>query len=316
MAEYATRLANSQDTIDRMRRTDALGLTPSGNPTLARSGLRPDGGGAVTVNSGQMSVSVSAFSAWIDGTASDGQVGYPVFLDAAKTLSIAAGHATLVRVDTVVAQVRDTAYDGSGSTDFRVLVVQGTPGAGAPALPASAIPLRDISVHAGASAGTGGLTAANLSTDRRQYVTALGGVLPVASSTERDALSPKVRGMTVHRADTDRLEVYNGTTWVPYAPASSVPLMRVGTVTISSGGLAAGAQATVTATFSTPFPTGVVPTVTATGAGFVSGSAPVVVRAVDTISESSCRIVLVNTSTSSATFTNLPLQYIALAMPI
>lgn len=216
MAEYAARLANSQDTIDRMRRVDALGLTPSGNPTLARSGLRPDGGGAVTVNSGQMSVSVTAFSAWIDGGASDAQVGYPVFLDAGKTLAIAAGHATLVRIDTVVAQVRDTAYDGSGSTDMRVYVVQGTPGAGAPALPQSAIPLRDISVHAGASSGTGGLTAANLSTDRRQYVTALGGTLPVASQAERDALTSLQNGSVVYRTDVDRLEVKTAAGWTPY----------------------------------------------------------------------------------------------------
>lgn len=239
MAEYAARLANSQDTIDRMRRVDALGLTPSGNPTLARSGLRPDGGGAVTVNSGQMSVSVTAFAAWIDGGASDAQVGYPVFLDAGKTLSIAAGHATLVRVDTVVAQVRDTAYDGSGSTDLRVYVVQGTPGAGAPALPQSAIPLRDISVHAGASSGTGGLTAANLSTDRRQYVTALGGILPVASAAERDALTALQSGALVYRRDVSALEVFGGSSWTRVSAPPRVSVARAAAQSIANGGYTA-----------------------------------------------------------------------------
>lgn len=213
MAEYALRLANSVDTIERVRKGDALGLM-TGGVFLARAGLRPDGGGAVAVVNGTMSVSVAAFAGWVDGGVSDAQGGYPFFLDAGKTLAIAAGHASLVRVDTVVAQVRDNAYDASGFTDARVYVVQGTPGAGAPAVPQSAIPLRDISVHAGASSGSGGLTGANLSTDRRQYVTGLGGCLPVSSQAERDALSAGI-GQHVYRLDTTAVEVLTATGWVP-----------------------------------------------------------------------------------------------------
>lgn len=245
MAEYAGRLENSVDTIDRVRRIDALGLTPAGNPTLARSGLRPDGGGAVTVDSGLMSVSVTAFAAWIDA-GSDGAVGYPLFLDAGKTLAISAGHATLDRVDTVVAQVRDTAYDGSGSTDARVYVVEGTPGAGAPAVPSGAVPLQDISVHAGASEGTGGLTAANLSTDRRQYVAGLGGLLPVASQAERDALAA-YDGMPIYRRDKDAIEIWNGASWDRFN--KSPGLIQTGTAVVSLSG-------TLTGTASFTFPTG------------------------------------------------------------
>lgn len=234
MAEYALRLANSQDTAERVRKGDALGLTPGGI-FLARAGLRPDGGGAVAVVNGTMSVSVAAFAGWVDGGVSDAQGGYPFFLDAGKTLAIAAGHASLVRIDTVVAQVRDTAYDGSGFTDARVYIVQGTPGAGAPAVPQSAIPLRDISVHAGASSGTGGLTAANLSTDRRQYFVGLGGTLPVASQAERDALVLPQKGATVYRGDTDRVQVYNGTSWQTYLPQSALPVIQYGSTVTGTG---------------------------------------------------------------------------------
>jgi hypothetical protein len=91
------------------------------------------------------------------------------------TLTVADGHATLARVDTVVARVRDNAYDASGFTDADVVLVQGTPGAGAPTLPTNCVPLRDITVPAGASAGAGGLSSSNLGTDRRVYLnTAIG----------------------------------------------------------------------------------------------------------------------------------------------
>lgn len=216
MAEYATRLTNGQDTAARMRRSDLMLLAPNGNG-LARAGLRPDGGGAVSINGGTMGVTVQPFTAWVS-SASAAQGGYPVVLDAAKVLAINPGHATLVRVDTVVAQVRDTTYDGSGFTDLRVLIVEGTPGAGAPALPATSIPLRNINVPAGASAGTGGLVSGNLGTDRRTYISSVGAPQAVASQAARDALPGIGSGMVVYREDTDVLEVYNGSTWDVWQP--------------------------------------------------------------------------------------------------
>jgi hypothetical protein len=103
-------------------------------------------------------------------------------------------------------------YDGSVLLDADVVVVTGTPGAGAPALPTNCLPLRNVTVPAGASSGTGGLVAGNLSTDRRTYVSGLGGVVPVASQAERDAL-PALDGTVVYRTDVDRFEGRSNGTW-------------------------------------------------------------------------------------------------------
>lgn len=204
MTVYATRLANGTDTRERLRKSDAFGLFASG-PGAAREGFRPDNGGAVAVVAGTMTVTVAPFTAWVDGTVSDLQGGYTFVSDATETLTVAAGHASLPRTDVVIAEVRDTIHDGSGSTDARVRLLQGTPGGGVPALPVNTLPLRNVVVPAGASAGTGGLAAGALSTDRRVYTTGLGGVLTVASQGERDAL-PATNGLVVYRKDLDAFE--------------------------------------------------------------------------------------------------------------
>lgn len=225
MTVYATRLTNGTDSRERMRHTDALGLFPGG-VGVARGGLRNDGGGAVTVNAGTMTVAVAPFMAYVDGGVSDAQGGYTFVSDAAETLTVSPGHASLSRTDVVIAEVRDTAHDGSGSTDARVRILEGTAGAGTPALPINAVALRNITVPAGLSAGTGGLASGNLGTDRRTYTTGLGGVLTVASQSERDAL-PAINGPMVYRTDTDRLEYRAATGWEELDAHSdeSVPLL-------------------------------------------------------------------------------------------
>ena len=216
MTVYALRLENGADTATRMRFGDALGLVPNGTPLGARSGLRPDGGGTVAVTAGSMQVTVDPFAAWIDGTASDAQAGYPFLSDAVVTLAVDPGDATQARVDTVVARVQDNAYDAGGATVATVELVKGTPGAGVPLLPANTIALRDVNVPAGASAGTGGLSSSNLGADRRKYISSLGGILPVASATERDAL-PTLNGQVVYRFDTGKLQVRTGAGWLTVA---------------------------------------------------------------------------------------------------
>lgn len=214
MTEYALRLANSADTAPRVRSGDALSLLAS-NALRSRGGVRAGSGGAVTVVNGTMTVQVAPFMCWVDATVA-GQVGYPFVCDATKTLTIAAGHATLARTDVIAVVVREAVFDGGGTTAATLEVVQGTPGAGVPSLPAAAIALRNISVPAGTSVGTGGLTAGNLSTDRRQYVVGLGGLVPVASQSEQDSLVT-YSGLPAWRTDTKSLEVYNGTKWVQVA---------------------------------------------------------------------------------------------------
>lgn len=242
MTAYALRLANSQDTSTRMRFGDMLALAAAG-PLQARNGLRPDGGGEVSVVAGSMTVQVTPFMAWVQGTSTTAQAGYPFVLDSTLTLTLSAGDPASDRVDTIVARVQDDAYDSSGATVATVAVVEGVPGAGAPALPATCIPLRDVTVPAGVSAGTGGLVAGNLGADRRTYVTGLGGVTAVSSTADRDSL-PAQAGTVVYRKDTDTLQAYNGTSWDTYypgAPLISKVTWGTATITFQSGGGANGA---------------------------------------------------------------------------
>lgn len=237
MTAYALRLENSTDTAPRVRLGDAVGLQHKAGALNARSGLRPDGGGVVTAVAGTMGVQVAPFSGWVDGGASDAQGGYPFVLDASTTLTLSDGHASLARTDTLVARVQDDTYDGSGATDATVVVIEGTPGAGAPTLPTSCIPLRDVTVPAGLSAGTGGLSASHLATDRRTWTVAAGGILPVNGSSQRDALGAQW-GQAVFRADTGKMEVYDGTSWAVVPGEDATPAFD--SVTTDSLALAEG----------------------------------------------------------------------------
>jgi hypothetical protein len=253
VSQFVTTLENGADTGPRVRATSAVGMHPNNSKVRARAGLRPDGGGAVTVSPGTMTVNVAALSCWVDSPTA-GQYGFPFVSDASVALTIDPGDATQVRVDVIAVVVRENAFDGGGATTAQIEVIKGTPGAGAPALPAAALPLRNISVHAGASTGTGGLSNSNLSTDRRTWTVAAGGVLPVASQTERDALSSSNTLRLVYRIDTGHIEVYNKATsqwdtlyvvedtgWVS-RPGQASPLYRAkqGWVQVAVSGSVAG----------------------------------------------------------------------------
>lgn len=247
MTEYALRLQNGTDTAPRLRLADTLGLAVDG-ALGARGGLRPDGGGAVTVVAGTMQVQVSPFLAWIDGTASVTQAGYVFVCDATKVLTLDPGDSAQVRVDTVAARVRENAFDSSGSTAADVFVVKGTPGAGAPVVPVGCEALRDINVPANAAAGTGGLTAGALGADRRRFTTALGGILQVSGQTQRDAAG--VEGRVVYRKDTKALELYDGGAWrtIPTGGSASP---QAGKVSITTG--SSGSTTSAAIVFATPY---------------------------------------------------------------
>lgn len=300
MAEYGTRMGNSLDTAVRMRASDALHL--QGNTLVrARPGIRLDGGGAVSIIVGTMTVQCTGLSGWVDA-GSVGQVGIPFVLDTTKVLTIDPGHATLVRVDTVA-----IVADASTPTTATVQVVKGTPGAGAPALPTYAVALRDISVPAGASTGTGGLSGGALSTDRRNYLAH--GIIRVAGQTERDALTPQ-EGWAVYRADTDKVEYYTGAAWKVLATADQLPTS--GDALISATSLASFGLTTITVSFGQTFP--VAPqSVDACISGFVSSSSGVIIKGViaGTITTTQFGLQVVNASAGTVTFTNLPIHWTA-----
>jgi hypothetical protein len=126
-----------------------------------------------------MTVDVSAGTAWIMGdTTPLAQPQYRCRNDAVVNLAIGAAHATLPRIDMVVAEVLDSTFTGASNL-WRLRVVAGTAGVGstldnrtgAAALPDTAILLADVLVAAADTA----ISDAEIR-DRRPY--ALPGVIP------------------------------------------------------------------------------------------------------------------------------------------
>lgn len=194
---------------------------PSASPVKALSGFRPGPGtspGLVTASATpDANVNVAPFQAVIQ--TGRGAVGgtYLATLDATKTVDILAAHpanATNPRNDLIIAQQSDTFY-GDGSSGFLVQQVVGTP-SGTPVDPtvtgsADYITLARVRVNASATT----ITSGNI-TDLRPtqlYTVAVGGILPVPSSTARNALSGIYPGMAVYRTDRAWIEIYDGTAW-------------------------------------------------------------------------------------------------------
>lgn len=130
-----------------------------------REGVMSTADLAVTQRAGGpgMAVDVAVGYGLVQGDAVALQGLYHVVSDTALTganeLTISAAHATLPRVDSIILDVQDNAYDGSGFNRARVRVLTGTPSAGANrtnrtgavALPQTALLLADVEVAANAT---------------------------------------------------------------------------------------------------------------------------------------------------------------------
>lgn len=182
---------------------------------ISRGGVNPALGNALQVTqtaSPSMGVLVKSGHATIPGSEGSKQGIYSVMNDADVTLSISAAHATLNRLDLICFKVEDDGYSGAAHTSSLV-VVAGTPASSPslPTAPANSITLASVSIVAlDTSITTGEIT------DRRTYMAALGGVISVENSTERDALTA-YRTQLVYRRDTDKIEEYNGSSWAVIA---------------------------------------------------------------------------------------------------
>jgi len=147
-------------------------------------------------------------------------------LDAIKDINILSTPAdpTNPRDDLIIAQQSDKFYSDA-SNAFQVKQVVGTP-SGTPADPAvtgSPDFVRLARVRVSANATT--ITNANI-TDLRTtggfgtginlaglHTVALGGILPVASLAQQNALVGKYDGMAIYRQDLDRLLIWDGAAW-------------------------------------------------------------------------------------------------------
>lgn len=213
MTDYVARQFNEVDTAQRMRLADAVYAAPGGG-LRSRGGLRPGGGADIALVAGQLKFTLTPFLAEVPGAAAS-QGGYPFIHDDGSTqYTILPGDPLGARIDLVVLRVRHNDHDSSGFTDSGIVVLKGSPTTGlVPVVPAGCLPIRELNVSATASAGSGGVT---IGTDRRTYTTGAGGILPVATTAERNAISTAgiaYRGLVVDNAQADRLERWNGSVW-------------------------------------------------------------------------------------------------------
>jgi len=227
--------SGSVNTAEQAR--NQVGILIAGNKSalslVPRQGVHPSIGNTLQVTQSAapaMSVVVKSGQASIAGTEGAKQGAYMVMNDADVTLTIAAAHATLNRIDSVIFKVEDQAYSGSNNTSSLV-VVTGTP-AGSPSpptLPANCIELARVSVVALDTQITNGEI-----TDMRQYMSAVGGLMVVATKAIRDALTGLYDGFAVYRQDIDAINIWNGTEWKFYGVPNNAGLVVTSQTTTST----------------------------------------------------------------------------------
>ncbi|MBB5128438.1 hypothetical protein FHS32_005213 [Streptomyces albaduncus] len=205
-------------------------MTPDGELTT-RQGVIPGGSKFAATGAGAMSLQIGVGRAAVQGTLAQG--AYPVAVDAPETLTFGDGSAQFDRIDTVVLRVYDGLFDVSGQTLAAVEVVPGAAAESpvAPTLEPACLPLWDVRVPAGASAGVGGIDWGAALTDRRHYTVAVGGIVPRGSLADPGAYDGQY-------ADVDGV-LYRwsaaSTAWVLYRPpAAPVEVVTTG-LTVTSG---------------------------------------------------------------------------------
>lgn len=217
-------------------RLGLTGFTQSKGPINGRSGIYPAAGAADLATVSAMVCSIAPFSAWIDGTSTATQGGYPFTLNATVNLTFDPGNAATIRTDRIVAWVKDDTYDSSGATAGSVEIVKGNTTTGAAnAVPANAMLLYEVAVPVGASAGGAGINFSTAVTDSRAYTSASGGVVKVANSTQRDAIASPYPGMLAYREDVGWMERYV-TTWRPVGVPSVASVANLSLITNPSSG--------------------------------------------------------------------------------
>jgi hypothetical protein len=148
-----------------------------------------------------MSVDVAAGRAVIKGDDEANQGSYRVISTATENLPIGARPGSDSRIDLVVARVRDAAVTGGVSSDWILEVIPGTVAAApvVPAVPATAIPLAEITV----TSATLSITATEITKDRRSaaqnaaYVAKAGSTMAGLLTLDAGLASTLMRAITV-----------------------------------------------------------------------------------------------------------------------
>jgi hypothetical protein len=218
MAVKVLALASGVTSLADHRILNGAMLAPAGLLHARGGVIRTPGGGDLSTVSA-MVARVAAVKVVIPNGVSSALGPYLLVSDANVDITFDAGEASVARTDRIIARAYDNTNDGSGLTEGSIYYLKGQASGTATALPTNSVLLYEISVPAGASAGSGGINFATAQ-DRRVYTTAHGGIIPIGSNTDMNAITSPYEGMTVYRTDIDILYVYDGTTWRPRGQAN------------------------------------------------------------------------------------------------
>lgn len=225
----------------------------SARPLGARSGVRI-GTPTDTVSVSGSTVTIKPHAGILDLQASAAAGPYWYAIDANETETLDAAHSTHPRIDIITVRIDDPA-ESDGTTDPAVVVVYkaGT-AASSPTTPTPDTTRELIIATIAVPASGGGDGVASWVAP---YAGSAGGIIPVRTTTERDALAAAVAPTTdyplyVHRIDATaglNLEVTrNGTDWevLPTAGSAGAPyVMAAGSVTVAVAAASTGSQAVV-----------------------------------------------------------------------
>lgn len=174
-----------------------------------RPGLLGGAGDPAAISGTGMVATVNPFAAVIPGGSSPTQGPYLVVATDTAEVALPDGDPSAPRTDTIGIVVRDDVYDLLGSVSVEVRVITGED--------ETALPLWDVTVPQGASAGDGGIPWSSAVTDRRTYTAAHGGVIPVPDMASRNRLTAVRDGTLCHVHATDGLYMRVPTGWTPAA---------------------------------------------------------------------------------------------------
>jgi hypothetical protein len=209
-------------TVEDARYSMGALWTPAGAIT-SRSGMVPTGAAAVpgsvlaTLPTANTFVHVQPFR--FVRQSSRGGGTYTMILDSIKDIDIlnpvnggTAADPTNSRIDLIIAQQSD-AYFGDANSNMVVKRVGGTPSGSPsdPPVPGSPdyVLLARVTVPPNATT----IQTSNIANVALPSAVAVGGLLPVADATERNAISTPYDGMQIYRRDMDWIETYDGGAW-------------------------------------------------------------------------------------------------------
>lgn len=181
-----------------LRLGDSLFAEQSFTLGQSRSGVRRGNGNEFRVTVSGTTITVDQGSGFVN--VPTGYHGGYVVASNASTIFTATRDGTNSRIGTVYLQVWDTDVDGFGFRKVEILYNQGTPAGTptAPSIPTLAIRLADVTVPPSGSL---------IVTDKREWLTSLGGVKYVASGNPPETLA----GQIWYQANEQRWLGSNGT---------------------------------------------------------------------------------------------------------